>query len=307
MGNATGDMNRRAFLSTVTVIAGSAAFGSTALSYARIVGSNDRISLGHIGIGSRGDDLTEIVRRLKDSHKVDMTAVCDLWSVNRDKARTANGKYYGREPRAMQHVEDLLALKDVDAVLISTPEHSHSPILKLAAEQGKDAYVEKPMGNVLAEVKAARDAVVTRNLIVQVGTQHRSEPYPKAAREVVRNGELGEVSKIEIVWNYHGPRWRGRKEVAQIREADTDWGKWLMTKPHRPFDPRLYFEFRLYKEFSSGIADQWMSHGIDLVHYFMDDRVPRSVTANGGNLPGVTDGKTRTRFRRCSTIRRVSW
>jgi predicted dehydrogenase len=283
MGKAAGDMNRRAFLSkTATVIAGSAAFGSTALSYARIIGANDRISLGHIGIGSRGDDLTEIVRRLKDSHKVDMIAVCDLWSVNRDKARTANGKYYGREPRAMQHVEDLLSLKDVDAVLISTPEHSHSAILTLAAEEGKDAYVEKPMGNVLAEVKAARDAVVTRNLIVQVGTQHRSEPYPKAACEVVRSGALGQVSKIEIVWNYHGPRWRGRKEVAQIREADTDWGKWLMTKPQRPFDPRLYFEFRLYKEFSSGIADQWMSHGIDLVHYFMDDRVPRSVMAHGG-------------------------
>ena len=283
MGKAAGDMNRRVFLSkTATVIAGSAAFGSTALSYARIIGANDRISLGHIGIGNRGGELTEIAGRLKDSHNVDMTAVCDLWSVNRDKARTANGKYHGREPRAMQHVEELLALKDVDAVLISTPEHSHSAILKLAAEQGKDAYVEKPMGNVLAEVKAARDAVVTRNLIVQVGTQHRSEPYPKAACEVVRSGALGQVSKIEIVWNYHGPRWRGRKEVAQIREADTDWGKWLMTKPQRPFDPRLYFEFRLYKEFSSGIADQWMSHGIDLVHYFMDDRAPRSVMAHGG-------------------------
>ena len=283
MGTAAGDMNRRAFLGkTAAVIAGSAAFGSSALSYARIVGANDRISLGHIGIGSRGDDLTEIVRRLKDSHNVDMSAICDLWSVNRDKARMTNGKYYGREPRTMQHVEDLLALKDVDAVLISTPEHSHSPILKLAAEAGKDAYVEKPMGNVLAEVKAARDEVVNRNLIVQVGTQHRSEPYPKLARELVRSGALGQVSKIEIVWNYHGPRWRGRKEVAQIREADTDWGKWLMAKPQRPFDPRIYFEFRLYKEFSSGIADQWMSHGIDLVHYFMDDRVPRSVVAHGG-------------------------
>ena len=127
MGRAAGDMNRRAFLSkTATVIAGSAAFGSTALSYARIIGANDRISLGHIGIGSRGNDLVEIAGRLKISHNVDMTAVCDLWSVNRDKARTVNAKYYGREPRALQHVEELLALKDVDAVLISTPEHSHS-------------------------------------------------------------------------------------------------------------------------------------------------------------------------------------
>jgi predicted dehydrogenase len=276
-------LDRRTFLSrTATVIAGGAAFGGSALSYERILGANDRISLGHIGIGSRGSDLTEIVSRLKSSHNVEMTAVCDLWSVNREKARAANAQHYGRAPRAMQYLEELLALKDVDAVLISTPEHSHSPILKLAAEAGKDAYLEKPMGNVLAEVKAARDAVVARNLIVQLGTQHRSEPYPKAARELVRSGALGEIGKIEIVWNYHGPRWRGREEVPQLREADTDWKKWLMTKPLRPFDPQLYFEFRLYKEFSSGIVDQWMSHGIDLVHYFMDDHFPRSVVAHGG-------------------------
>jgi predicted dehydrogenase len=90
------------------------------------------------------------------------------------------------------------------------------------------------------------------------------------------------VSKVEIVWNYHGPRWRGRREVKELRAEDTDWGKWLMTKPPRPFDPQLYFEFRLYKEFSSGIADQWMSHAIDLVHWFMGDRYPHSVVAHGG-------------------------
>ena len=90
------------------------------------------------------------------------------------------------------------------------------------------------------------------------------------------------MSKYEIVWNYHGPRWRGRPEVKQIREEDTDWRRWLLGKPYRPFDPRLYFEFRLYKDFSSGIADQWMSHGIDLAHYFMDETFPRSVVAHGG-------------------------
>ena len=95
------------------------------------------------------------------------------------------------------------------------------------------------MGNVLAEVKAARDAVKQRKLVVQIGTQHRSEPYQLAAREVVRSGALGDVSKYEIVWNYNGPRWRGRPEVKLIREQDTDWKKWLMTKPDRPFDPQL--------------------------------------------------------------------
>ena len=70
--------------------------------------------------------------------------------------------------------------------------------------------------------------------------------------------------------------------MKQIREEDTDWRRWLLGKPYRPFDPRLYFEFRLYRDFSSGIADQWMSHGIDLVHYFMDETFPRSVVAHGG-------------------------
>src|SRR5207248_9646266 len=100
---------------------------------------------------------------------------CDLWAHNREQAVAANQKYFGKTPRSLQHPQELLALKDVDAVMISTPEHSHSPLLQMTVEAGKDAYCEKPMGNVFEEVKAARDAVVARNLIVQIGTQHRSE------------------------------------------------------------------------------------------------------------------------------------
>src|SRR3984893_7950713 len=276
-------INRRAFLGqSAAVIAGGIVLPRTALSYENIVGANERISLGHIGIGNRGRDLDLIASKLKDSHHVEMIAVCELWKGNGEKAAATNAGYYGRTPRAVQHLEELLAMKDVDGVLISTPEHSHSPILKIAAEAGKDTYVEKPMGNVLSEAKSARDAGLRAKTIVQVGTQHRSEPYPQAAQKVARSGALGDVSKVEVVWNYHGPRWRGRPEVKQIREQDTDWNKWLMTKPARPFDPQLYFEFRLYKEFSSGIPDQWMSHGMDLVHYFLDETHPESVVANGG-------------------------
>ena len=278
-------VNRREFLekSAVAVAAG-VVLPHTALSYSRIAGANDRISLAHVGIGNRGRDLDLIASKLKSSHNVEMTAVCDLWAVNREKAAATNAGYYGRPPRAVQHGEDILAMKDVDGVLISTPEHSHSPILKMVAEAGKDAYVEKPMGNVLTEAKAGRDAVLQAKTIVQVGTQHRSEPYQQAAQKIARSGALGDISKVEIEWNYHGPRWRGRHEVKQIREEDTDWRKWLLTKPYRPFDPQLYFEFRLYREFSSGIPDQWMSHGIDLVHWFMNDNFPRSAVAHGGVL-----------------------
>lgn len=276
-------VNRREFLEkSVAAAAAGAVLPRTALSYSRILGANDRISLGHVGIGNRGRELDLIASKLKSSHNVEMTVVCDLWRVNRDKAAATNTGYYDRPLRAVQHVEEILAMKDVDAVLISTPEHSHSPILKMVAEAGKDAYVEKPMGNVLWEAKAARDAVLQAKTVVQVGTQHRSEPYQQAAQKIARSGALGDISKVEIEWNYHGPRWRGRPEVKQIREQDTDWSKWLLTKPARPFDPQLYFEFRLYKDFSSGIPDQWMSHAIDTVHWFMEDNYPMSVMSHGG-------------------------
>jgi predicted dehydrogenase len=211
-----------------------------------------------------------------------MTAVCDLWSVNRERAVKTASQAYGRAPRSFQYVEELLALKDVDAIIISTADFQHAPLLKLAAEAGKDAYCEKPMANVLEEAKAARDAVRLHKRVVQIGTQHRSEPYQRAVRELIAGGALGRVSKVEVVWNYHGPRWRGRPEVKQIREADTDWRKWLLNKPYRPFDPRAYFEFRLYREFSSGIPDQWMTHAADMVHYLLDDHFPTSTVAQGG-------------------------
>jgi predicted dehydrogenase len=222
------------------------------------------------------------VAELSRSKNVEMTAVCDLWVRNLDRAVAANQKYYSKVPRSLRAPEELLKLSDVDAVLISTPEHSHSPLLKMAVAAGKDVYCEKPMGNLLKDVKAARDTVLSSKQIVQIGTQHRSEPYQVAARDLIRTGALGEITKYEIVWNYHGPRWRGRPEVQHLREQDTDWRAWLMNRPFRPFDPQLYFEYRLYKDFSSGIADQWMSHGIDLCHYFLNESFPESVMAHGG-------------------------
>jgi len=277
------NINRRTFFNqTAAAIASAGVLSSPALSYSRIKGANDRILLGHIGIGDRGSELEWIVSRLKDKHNVEMAAVCDLWKVNREKAASRAQSLYGRAPRAFQHMEDLLAQKDVDAVLISTADFQHAPVLRAVAEAGMDAYCEKPMANDLDEAKAARDAVLARDLIVQIGTQHRSEPYQIATKQLIDSGALGDVTKVEMVWNYHGPRWRGRPEVDQIREQDTDWRKWLMHKPYRPFDPRAYFEFRLYEDFSSGIADQWLSHGSDLVHYFLNDNFPKSVVAHGG-------------------------
>ncbi len=275
---------RRDFLQKAAVLAvGTAALSGSALSYSRIVGANERIALGHIGVGVRGSELDGMAAQLKDSKNVEMKAVCDLWTGNLDRAVANNTKYYGRPPATFRHAQELIANGNVDAIIISTPEHSHSSILKMVADADKDAYCEKPMGNVLSEIRAARDAVLAKeNLVVQIGTQHRSEPYQLQVRDIIRAGTLGDISKYEIAWNYNGPRWRGRPEVKQIQEKDTDWRAWLMNKPYRPFDPQLYFEYRLYKDFPSGIADQWLSHGSDLVHFFMGETHPVSVVSNGG-------------------------
>lgn len=281
--NRTGNLSRRGFLRhSATMIGAASAANLTADSYNRILGANDRLLLGHIGVGNRGRELEGIVARLKDKYNVEMAAVCDLWKVNREKAAALAEKSYGRPPRSFQYLQELLALKEIDAVLISTGDFQHALPLRWAAEAGKHVYVEKPMANDLQEAKAARDAVLSKKLIVQVGTQHRSEPYQRAVKDLIGANVLGELSKVEIVWNYNGPRWRGRPEVKEIRESDTDWRRWLLNKPYRPFDPQAYFEFRLYRDFSGGIADQWLSHGIDLVHFFTDDHFPKAVVAHGG-------------------------
>ena len=278
-------INRRSFINqaTSTLVVGAGAISASASSYNRILGSNDRISLGHIGVGRRGRELAGIVARLKEKN-VEMTAVCDLWKNNREAAAAHTTKDFGKAPRAFQYMDELLALKDVDAVLVSTADFQHATHLKQVVEAGKDCYCEKPMANDLEEARAARDAVIKSKRVAQIGTQHRSEAYQIAVRDFIKTGALGDVSKVEIVWNYHGPRWRGRSEVKEIKEQDTDWRRWLLKKAPRPFDPQAYFEFRLYKDFSSGIPDQWMSHGIDLIHYFLDDHFPVSVVASGGTF-----------------------
>src|SRR5450759_233039 len=120
MDKLTGSMDRRTFLNnSAKAIGGSAALGSSALSYSRIAGANDRISIGHIGIGNRGTELDEIASKLKQSHNIQMTAICDLWSVNREKALAANTTFYGKAPREYKDPEELLAAHDLDAVMIS--------------------------------------------------------------------------------------------------------------------------------------------------------------------------------------------
>src|SRR5262245_58853084 len=208
-------MARRPFL-----IAGASAmaFGASALSYRRIIGANDRIYLGLVGAGRRGRELASVVAGIKDEYNVEMAAICDLWKVNRELGVETARQVYARPPLASTDIEDLAASSEIDAVIIATADFQHAPMIKLFAEAGKDIYSEKPMATEIEDARAARNAVRSRDLVVQMGTQHRSEAYQNAVKETIRRGDLGEVSKVEIVWNYHGPRWRGRPEVNEIRE-----------------------------------------------------------------------------------------
>jgi len=154
---------------------------------------------------------------------------------------------FGIEPQAYKYSEQMLANPAIDGVMIGTGDHQHAKLCIEVVAAGEDCYVEKPFANVLSEAKAARAAVKSSKQVVQMGTQHRSQPYPLAVRDLIRSGRIGEVVKITQEWNVNQPRWRKPKSKAVVTEQDTDWKRWLLGKPYRPFDPLVYQEFLLIK------------------------------------------------------------
>jgi len=288
-----------ASLLTATVVKG------TANSYTRILGANDRIVLGQLGCGQRSSGHVHMVHLASQQLPVEVAAVCDLWTVAREERAAQVKKAFKLEPKQYQYSEQMLANKDIDAVLIATGDFQHAKLCTEVVRAGKDCYVEKPFANDLDEAKEARDAVKQSMQIVQMGTQHRSEAYQLAVRDIIRSGRIGKIVHIEQEWNVNQERWRFvpkdvgisremlmdtnmewkrwmNERKSRLREEDTDWRRWLLGRPYRPFDPHVYLEFRLYKEFSSGIFDQWLSHGCDLVHLWTDESYPESVVASGG-------------------------
>jgi predicted dehydrogenase len=296
-------MDRRTFV--LQTGAAALATGMSARSYGRILRSNDRIRLGIVGCGSRSEDLVDMAKLANQQSPVEIVAVCDLWNKARERRAAQVKKEMNLEPQMYQYLEQMLARNDIDGVMIATGDFQHAKLCIDVVQAGKDCYVEKPFANVLSEAKQARDVVKASKQVVQVGTQHRGQPYNLAVRDLVRSGRIGKIVNIEQEWHVNQERWRFvdvdtgiSPEMLQdrnlewkkwlyerpslLKEEDTDWKRWLLGKPYRPFDPHVYLEFRLYKEFSSGLFDQWLSHGADLVHLWTDETYPVSVVANGG-------------------------
>ncbi len=275
-------VSRRNFLAS-SGIAASVAVGSQVGSNLAYAGPNERLSVGIVGAGQRGSSLLRTFFEISRNHNADLTAVCDLWTHHRERGGQQVQKATGRAPRLFRRLEDMLAMKGLDAVIIATPDHAHAIHLTEGVRAGKHVYCEKPFANVLDEAKTAVDAWRNAKCVVTVGTQFRSDPRYLAAAALVRDGVLGPVVKVERIFSAHSPfRWRRASDIKLLREADTDWRAFLLNKPFRRFDPHQYLEFRLFREFSSGVIDQWMSHGIDSVHMLTGARFPTSVVAHGG-------------------------
>jgi len=283
------DLTRRNFIGKtaaglVGVVVSSSASSMSAASYKRIIGANDRINIGLLGCGARSRGHQNMIEMSKKDKNLGVVAVCDIWKLNREKTAANCKNMFGADVKQFKYSEEMLNMLDLDAVMIATGDFQHAKLLAEVVKAGKDCYVEKPLAESVEEAKQAREAVLASVQVVQQGSEWLSDPIQHKVRDIVRSGKLGQITKIEQVWNDNNHRWHDPKDpdVASIREEDTDWNRWLLGKPYEPFDPWKYFEFRIFREYSGGITSQWMSHGIGLVHFYTDTAIPDSMVANGG-------------------------
>ncbi|HKP87294.1 MAG TPA: Gfo/Idh/MocA family oxidoreductase [Blastocatellia bacterium] len=284
--------SRRDFLKASTAAAASLAFTSRASSYARILGSNDRVRVAFVGPGDRARDaLIPAFLALATELNFEPVAVCDIWNRRRDEGAAAVAEQadklkvsIGAEQLAKaRNTEELYSMKNVDAVIIATADFQHAVHCMEAVRAGKDVYVEKPFANTMDDARAALKLVTSSKQIVQVGTQRRSTSSYMRAYDFIKSGKFGDIVMADMTWNVNQPgRWRRPSLVPTLREQDTDWKRYLINRPFEPFDARKYLEFRLFWPYSSGIPDQWMVHQIDTVHWFTGYDHPTSVVANGG-------------------------
>ena len=256
----------------------------TAASYSRILGANDKINLGVIGCGERGNlDMTQFLQ----NPAVQVTALSDVYAQHLDNFRqkAPNAKEF-RDHRK------LLEMKDVDVVLIATPDHWHTACALDALNAGKDVYVEKPLTLKPEQgppiVKAAR----INGRICQVGMQQRSGiHYLRAKKEYFDTGALGKITLARTWW--HGNTYHLRKAPAslQTQPSNLDWGHYLGPLKWRDYDPQQYYNWRAYLDFGGGQVTDLFTHWIDVVHMFMGQDTPISASASGG-IYHYKDGRT---------------
>jgi predicted dehydrogenase len=253
-----------------------AALALSAASAGRVLGANDRVRLGFIGLGNRGDQVLDGFLPHKDAHVV---AVCDIYRPYVDFA----AKKSGTTPKTFKDYRELLDLKDVDAAVICTPDHWHALQTIHACEAKKDVYVEKPLSLCVGEGRAMVEAARKNNRITQVGLHRRSSEFVREACELIRQGAIGHVS---VARAFHiqneAPKGIGNPPNSDPPEG-FDWEAWLGPAPKVPYNKnRGFYRFRWFFDYSGGQLTNFGVHYLDVIHWALGHDAPLAVTAMGG-------------------------
>lgn len=264
------DLNRRTF--------GAAAV--TALSYSRILGANDRVRMGYIGLGNRGDQVHDAFLEHGDNQTV---AICDLKDDYLDLA----AKKSRGTPTRFKDYKKLLEMKDIDAVAISTPDHWHALMFVDACHAGKDVYVEKPLSLTVWEGRRMVEVAQHTKRVSQVGIHRRSGKFLAEAAEFVRSGGIG---KVTVARAYHvmneWPHGIGNPPNGAPPNEE-EWDRWLGPAPKVPYNSnRTYYNFRWFFNYSGGQLTNFGVHYMDMIRWCLsaDEVTPKSVTAMGGKF-----------------------
>jgi predicted dehydrogenase len=239
--------------------------------------ANDTLNVACIGTGGRS--LRTLMPRLLKIQNVRIAAVCDVWDDHLNAAAEIAGPTAIRENTDFRR---LLDRADIDAVVIGAPDHWHVPMTIAACEAGKDVYVEKPLTHDLGEGAAVIAAQNKHQRIVQVGTQQRSMPHLREAREIIRSGVLGKIHKIHLSWNRNQARWQRTKY--EIDPASVRWAQFLGNAPDQPFDEYRMRNWRWFWDFGGGIFTDLMVHWIDTAYWMLDMDHPAAAMSIGNQF-----------------------
>jgi len=281
------DFIRRAGLTTVSVAAAGLVPSRS------VLGANDRVRVGVIGTGRQGRDDMEDMARQPDA---EIAALCDVYQPNLDTAQRSLQMLAGVpnqssvKPDTYKDFRQILDRKDIDVVIVGTPDHWHALPTVEACKAGKDVYVEKPISTVLEEGRKMVQAARKYNRVVQVGTQQRSGIHFQKAVELVQDGLLGKISFVRT-WNYDNEYPQGIGDPADSDPpAGLDWDMWLGPAPKRPFNWNRFgvgdrwSTFRYFWDYAGGFMTDWGVHLMDIVEWAMKVEGPSAVTASGGKF-----------------------
>jgi predicted dehydrogenase len=273
--------SRRDFLgrSTAAVIGGVAPLMGKPAS--RVLGANDRIRLGVIGVGGNGTGMMRLFHgQSEERNDVQVVALCDVYSRYRERARRISGL---EEKNVYLDYRELLARNDVDGVSISTPDHWHALMALDAMAAGKDVYLQKPMTLTIKEAKKVAEAAAQQKRILQVGSQYLSDPRHHKARELIAGGEIGKLLWAQGTYSRNTKVGEWNYYVDEEASHETiDWRRWLGPAPRRPFSPERFFRWRKYWDYSGGIATDLFYHMLGPLMYAMGAEFPTRVTGSGG-------------------------